>query len=203
MIPRRKFEQTLVILKPDTVQRALIGEIVRRLERTGLKLVATKMLRAGEEQLLKHYGKDDAWYSAKGEKRKKFLIEAGVSVDSARPVIEYGKDIIKNIVLFMRSSPVIAMVWEGNQAVAVVKKLVGGTDPTTSDVGTIRGDLQIDSYLFSDTEQRGLRNLVHCSDQVSEAQREIALWFSSEELHDYRHISEAILTDINLDGSTE
>jgi len=196
-------ERTFVILKPDTIQRSLIGEIINRLERTGLKLVAAKMIRATEDQLLKHYGKDDEWFLAKGTKRKQFLIDAGVAIDTNRDPIEFGKDIIGNIIRFMVSSPVVLMVWEGNQAVAVVKKVVGSTDPTASDVGTIRGDLQIDSYSLSDVEQRTLRNLVHCSDQVTEAQREISVWFSPDELHDYRHINEAILQDVNVDGKLD
>ena len=196
-------ERTFVLLKPDTIQRSLIGEITNRLERTGLKLVAAKMLRGTEEQLLKHYGKDDAWYLAKGTKRVNLLKEAGKKVDESRAPIEFGKDIIRGVVRYMRVSPLVAMVWEGNQAVAVVKKIVGTTDPTTSDVGTIRGDYQIDSYGLSDAEERGIRNLVHCSDQPSEAEREIGIWFTPAELQDYRHINEAILEDINLDGASE
>lgn len=196
-------ERTLVILKPDTVQRALIGEVVARLERTGLKLVAAKMIQANEQQLTNHYGKDDSWYIPKGEKRKQFLIDAGVKIDIDRPGIEFGKDIISNIIKYMRSSPVVLMVWEGNQAVAVVKKLVGSTDPTTSDVGTIRGDYQIDSYSLSDVEQRALRNLLHCTDQPFESKREINVWFLPEEIINYRHINEAVLEDVNLDGAKE
>ena len=196
-------ERTFVILKPDTIQRSLIGEVMGRLERTGLKLVAAKMLVASEKQLLEHYGKDDAWYVEKGTKRVKLMKEAGKSVDDKREPIEYGKDIIRGVVKYMQACPVLAMVWQGNQAVAVVKKLVGTTDPTASDVGTIRGDYQIDSYSLSDAQQRGIRNLVHCSDQVSEAQREIGIWFTQEELQDYRHINEAILQDVNLDGTKE
>jgi nucleoside-diphosphate kinase len=196
-------ERTFVILKPDTIQRSLIGEITNRLERTGLKLVAAKMIRASEQMLTAHYGKDDTWYLEKGEKRVRLLKEAGKSVDEKRLPIEYGKDIIRGVVRYMQASPIVAMVWEGNQAVAVVRKLVGTTDPTTSDVGTIRGDYQLDSYGLSDAEQRGIRNLIHCSDQPSEAQREIGIWFTSEELQDYRHINEAILQDVNLDGTVE
>jgi nucleoside-diphosphate kinase len=196
-------EQTFVILKPDTIQRSLIGEITGRLERTGLKLVAAKMLMASEKQLLEHYGKDDTWYLEKGTKRVKLMKEAGKPVDDSREPIEYGKDIIRGVVRYMQACPVVAMVWQGNQAVAVVRKLVGTTDPTASDVGTIRGDYQIDSYGLSDAEQRGIRNLVHCSDQVSEAQREIGIWFTKEELQEYRHINEAILKDVNLDGTAE
>lgn len=196
-------EQTFVILKPDTIQRSLIGEIINRIERTGLKLVAVKMIRPDENRLTDHYGKNDDWYLEKGTKRIKFLQDAGKSVDSARPPIEYGKDIIRGVIRYMQSSPVVAMVWEGNQAVAVVKKLVGTTDPTTSDVGTIRGDYQLDSYSLSDVEQRGIRNLLHCTDKPEESQREINIWFTPAELQDYRHINEAVLEDVNLDGIPE
>jgi nucleoside-diphosphate kinase len=194
-------EQTFVMLKPDTIQRSLIGELMQRIERTGLKLVALKMLRATEAQLTAHYGKDDAWYLEKGTKRAKLLAEAGKPVD--KEPIEYGKDIVRGLIKFMTVSPMVAMVWEGNQAVGVVKKLVGATEPLTSDVGTIRGDFTIDSYGLSDTDQRAIRNLVHCSDQPAEAQREIAVWFKPDELHQYRHIAEEILYDINLDGIRE
>lgn len=196
-------ERTFVILKPDTIQRSLIGEVIGRLERTGLKLVATKMLNADEKRLTEHYGKDDTWYLEKGTKRIALMKDAGQTVDESRAPIEYGKDIIRGVIRYMQASPVVAMVWEGNQAVAVVKKLVGTTDPTASDVGTIRGDYQIDSYSLSDSEQRGIRNLIHCSDKVSEANREVGIWFTAQELHDYRHINEAILKDVNLDGSQE
>lgn len=198
-----KKEKTFVILKPDTIQRSLVGEITQRLERTGLKLVGVKMIQATEDKLTEHYGKQDDWYIEKGTKRIRLLKEAGKLVDESRPPIEYGKDIIRGVVRYMQSSPVVAMVWEGNQAVAIVKKLVGTTDPTTSDVGTIRGDYQLDSYSLSDAEQRGIRNLLHCSDQVTEAQREIDIWFTAAELADYRHINEAILEDVNLDGFKE
>lgn len=198
-----KKEQTFVILKPDSVQRSLIGEIINRIERTGLKLVGLKMIQPDEKLLTDHYGKDDDWYLKKGTRRVELMKEAGKAVDSNRPQIEYGKDIIRGVVRYMQASPVIAMVWEGNQAVAVVKKLVGTTDPTASDVGTIRGDYQLDSYSLSDTEERGIRNLIHCTDVPEEAQREINIWFSPEELHNYRHINEAILEDVNIDGRKE
>lgn len=196
-------ERTLVILKPDAVQRSLMGDIIRRLERVGLKLVAAKMLRPDEKRLTEHYGKDDTWYLEKGTKRVQLLMEAGKKVDESREPIEYGKDIIRGVVRYMGASPVVAMVWEGNRAVDVVKKLVGTTDPTASDVGTIRGDYQLDSYSLSDAEERGIRNLIHCTDKVAEADREIPIWFSPDELHDYVHVNEAILKDVNLDGKAE
>jgi nucleoside-diphosphate kinase len=196
-------ERTFVIIKPDAVQRGLVGEINKRIERSGLKLVALKMAWATPEQLAEHYDKDSAWYQDKGAKRKKLLIEAKASIDESRPPIEFGKDIINGIKRFMMTTPLPMMVWEGNEAVAVVRKLVGGTEPKSSDVGTIRGDYQHDSYSLSDVEQPAIRNLIHCSDHPSEVEREIPIWFKPEELHDYRHINEAILKDVNLDGSPE
>ncbi|MSU75191.1 MAG: nucleoside-diphosphate kinase [Candidatus Magasanikbacteria bacterium] len=194
-------EQTLVIVKPDGVQRSLIGEIVKRFERTGLKLVALKMFVADEDRLWKHYSKDDAWCLAKGEKTAQNRSAAGLSVD--KPVIEYGKDIIRAVVKFMSCGPVVAMVWQGNQAVSIVKKIVGDTQPLTSDVGTIRGDFTVDSYELSNVNERAVRNLVHCSDQPAEAEREIGIWFSDNEILNYRQIQEEILYDVNLDKIME
>lgn len=198
-----KPERTLVILKPDTVQRSLMGEIINRIERTGLKLVAAKMIQPSTELLTEHYGKNDEWYQRKGEQRVGMMKAAGKMPDPNRPVIEYGKDIIRGTIRYMQVCPVLAMVWEGNQAAAVVKKLVGITDPTASDVGTIRGDYQLDSYTRSDVEQRSIRNLIHCTENADEAKREIDIWFKPEELHDYRHINEVLLEDVNIDGTPE
>lgn len=196
-----KREKTLVILKPDAIQRGLIGELIRRFENTGLKMVALKMLKATEEQCWSHYNKDDKWFLTKGElliknrKDKNLLIE--------KEAIEYGKDIIGGLVKFMTASPLIAMVFTGNQAIGIVKKLVGGTEPLTSDVGTIRGDFTLDSYELSNYDQRAVRNLIHCSDQISEAEREIDLWFKPEEIFGYKLVAEHILYDVDLDGIKE
>lgn len=196
-------ERTLILLKPDALQRSLVGEIIKRIERVGFILRGIKMVRATEDQLTRHYNKDDAWYQKKGDGRVQLLHASGKPIDPNRPAVEYGKDIIRNIVKYMTVSPLVAMVWEGNQAVGIVKKIVGGTEPLSSDVGTIRGDLTLDSYSLSDTEQRGIRNLVHCSDNPEDAVREIALWFKPEELFDYRHIIEEMLYDVDLDGLRE
>ena len=198
---RNQKERTLVILKPDTLQRSLVGDILKRIELTGLKLVALKMVKATEQQLLDHYAKDDEWFMKKGVQRTEQMKSKGIPVE--REVIEYGKDIIRGNVAFMTASPVIVMVWEGNKAVGIVKKLVGGTEPLTSDVGTIRGDLTLDSYDLSDTEGRAIRNLIHCTDNPDETQREMDVWLKPEELFAYRHIAEEILYDVNLDGLRE
>ncbi len=194
-------ERTFVILKPDTVQRSLVGEVIRRFEKTGLKCTAMKMFVPQEEQLIKHYNKSEEWFLKKGTNIVNDLMAQGLPID--KEPIEYGKDIIRTVVKYMTAAPVIAMVWEGNQAVAVVTKIVGTTEPATSDVGTLRGDYTIDSYGHASFENRAVRNLVHCSDAVSEAEREIAIWFGEDEIMKYNTAQERIMYDVNLDGSAE
>ena len=120
-----------------------------------------------------------------------------------KSAIEYGKDIIQSVLKYITSGPIVAFVVEGNHAVGIVKKLVGGTEPLTSDVGTIRGDYTIDSYNLSDVDGRAIRNLVHCTDKVEEAEREINLWFTKDEIIDYRLVQEQLLYDVNLDAILE
>ncbi len=196
-----KKERSFVIIKPDGVQRSLIGEIVSRLEKTGFKIVALKMVVPTEEQCWSHYNKDDEWFKLKGENMVKELAKRGLKTD--KEPVEYGKDIVRQLVYFMTSGPVVTMIVEGNQAVSIVKKLVGSTEPMTSDIGTIRGDLTIDSYDLAGIDQRAVRNLIHCSDKPEEAEREINIWFKEEEILKYRLVQEAILYDVNLDGIKE
>ena len=184
-------EQTLVLLKPDAVQRSLVGEIIKRIEQTGLKLSAMKMVMPTEEQLLEHYNKDDDWYLRKGKNIINDLTESGRPVE--KEAIEYGKDIIRTIIRYMVESPVVALVVEGNSAINVVTKITGTTEPTTADVGTIRGDYTIDSYSHSTFEDRAVKNLIHCSDSVEEAQREMKLWFNEDEIHNYVTAQERIM----------
>jgi len=200
-IAHPKTERTFVIVKPDGVQRSLIGEIIRRFERTGLKLVGLKLTVLDSDRIWKHYNKDDAWFIKKGTKIAEDRKAAGLSSD--KEPIEYGKDIIRALEKFMTSGPVVMMAWEGNQAVNVVKKIVGETEPATSDVGTIRGDLTVDSYNIAAVDDRAVRNLIHCSDEPDNANFEIDLWFNKEELIDYRLVGEQILYDVNLDGIFE
>ncbi len=194
-------ERSFVIIKPDGVQRGLMGEIIKRFERTGLKFVAFKFLVPEADTCWKHYNKDEKWFLEKGTRILSERQLAGLPVD--KEAIEYGKDIVNQLVKFMTSGPVLAMILEGNQAVGIVKKLVGGTEPLTSDVGTIRGDFTLDSYSLSGTSGRAVRNLIHCSDKPEEAEREIGLWFKPEEIVKYNVIQEKVLYDVNLDGILE
>lgn len=194
-------EQTFVMVKPDGVQRSLVGEVIARFERTGLKIAALKMTIPTEEQCWAHYAKDDVWFTEKGERTVAERQKQGLSVD--KEAIEYGKDIIRQLVDFMTSGPIVALVLEGNQSVKIVEKLVGGTEPSTSDIGTIRGDLTLDSYGLAGADERAVRNLIHCSDSPEEAAREMAIWFAPDEIKQYRLVGEQILYDVNLDGILE
>lgn len=200
-----KKERTFIILKPDTVQRGLVGEIVKRFERIGLKIVAMKMHMVEEKTLWDHYNKDDAWYLKKGTNIVENKKKIGLTVD--KEPIEYGKDIIRAMVHYMCAGPVVSLVLEGNNAQAVVKRIVGGTEPATADTGTIRGDFAIDSYYLCDVDgSRGMRNLIHCTDPADGPEaytREVNLWFTEQELFDYRLVTEAMLYDVNLDGIRE
>jgi nucleoside-diphosphate kinase len=178
-----------------------VGDIIERFERTGLKIVAMKMAFATEEQLLDHYNKDDEWYQRKGEGIVNDMEAHNIPVE--KEAIEYGRDIVRNLVKYMTAAPVVAMVMEGNQAVAVVSKIVGSTEPATSDVGTIRGDYTVDSYAHSTIENRGVRNLVHQSESPEEALREIPIWFSNDEIHQYVTAQERIMYDVNFDGTPD
>lgn len=192
------------MFKPDTVQRSLMGEVIKRFELTGLKCTAMKMFMADEARLFQHYNKDEAWFLKKGTGIVNDLTAQGLPV--TKEPIEYGKDIIRANAKFMMSAPVVAMVWEGNQVAAIIKKIVGSTEPATSDVGTVRGDYTVDSYSHAAYEDRAVRNLIHCTDPEDgpeEAEREIALWFNENEIMNYTTAQERIMYDVNLDGKSE
>lgn len=185
-------ERTLVIVKPDGVQRGLTGEVIGRFERVGLKLVGLKFIVPTKDMVEKHYTTDPEWVKKTGERIIKSCAEKGVEPLSNDP-IEVGSVVLNNLVNFMTAGPVAAMIWQGAHAVKIVRKLVGGTEPLTSDVGTIRGDFVLDSYEMSDAQGRAIRNVVHASGNIEEAQSEIAQWFNSNEIVEYKAIHERVL----------
>ena len=197
-----KQERTLVIIKPDGVQRSLIGEIIKRYERVGLKLVAVKMVVPSEDHVERHYTLDSEWRRITGEKNIKSYLDKGEKPWTTNP-FEVTDMVLKRLKQYLTSGPVIPMVWQGAHAVELVRKLTGKTEPRSSDVGTIRGDYVLDSYTMGDNDDRAIRNLIHASGSVKEAELEIKHWFKPEELVDYRLIQEQILYDVNLDGILE
>jgi nucleoside-diphosphate kinase len=198
----QKYEQTLVVLKPDAVQRSLIGEIIQRFERVGLKMVGIKMILPDQDFIKTHYTVDPAWVRKTGEKNIQSYHDKGLTPPTDNP-LEMGEKILSQLQNYMTSGPVIAMVWQGAHAVSLVRKLVGSTEPRTSDIGTIRGDYVLDSYEMSDADKRAIRNLIHASGNVEEALREVPHWFGDDEIIDYKLMQEAILYDVNMDGILE
>ena len=159
-------EKTLVIFKPDAMQRGIVGEILGRFERVGLKIVGTKMLAPSKEQLHTHYE------------------------DIGQMITRHGETIFNITIDMMNQGPVVAMVLEGIEAVEVVRKLVGPTEPKSAAPGTVRGDFSHISYGYADSVSKGIPNLIHASGDSKEAKQEIAHWFNEDELFDYEALSE-------------
>jgi len=197
-----KQEKSLVLIKPDGVQRALIGESIKRYEQCGLKLVAIKMVIPTRDQALNHYSVDPEWALKTGTKSIESCKAKGLTPPTEDP-IEFAEKIRATLKSYLSSGPVVAMVWQGMNAIGVIRKITGGTEPLTSVPGTIRGDYTIDSYSAADTDKRAVRNIIHASGSVKEAEDEIKLWFNENEILNYRLIAEEILYDVNLDGILE
>ena len=176
-------EKTLVLLKPDTIQRNLVGQIISRLENTGLKIIALKMTRPDDNLTERHYRLSPEWVKDVAAKTRKAHESKG------KKLSETDKEIAKRIQTwlkdYLKEGPVLAIVFEGPHAVEIVRKIVGNTEPRSSLPGTIRGDFMVDSYQMADYKKRPLRNLIHASGTREEAQYEIPIWFKPEELHEY------------------
>jgi len=158
---RPSVERTLVVIKPDGVQRGIVGEILTRFERVGLKLAGLKMLRPSYDHYHHHYEHIGKMISRRGQKPFDVTLE------------------------LMQQGPVIAIVLEGVEAVALVRKMAGTTEPKSAPPGTIRGDYAHISFAHADTHAVGVANVVHASGDAEEAAAEIAHWFSESELFDY------------------
>ena len=184
-------ERTFVLLKPDAVQRALVGEIIKRIESTGLKIVAMKMVYADKAQAGDHYADDEAWLTSVGEKTLKSAEKKGIKIP--RTAIEQGRWVREMLMDYITLSPSVGMVIEGHGAVNKVRVLCGGTNPQECPPGTIRGDYSIDSYMLADASQRPIQNLVHSSGTTEEAQREIKIWFKENEIHAFKRVDEDLV----------
>lgn len=152
--------------------------------------------------ILKHYTLDKEWRRVTGEKTIASYKQKGLPPPSEDPLVITDR-ILKALKKYMTSGPSVVMVWQGAHAIKIVRKLVGSTEPLTSDVGTIRGDFVLDSYQMSDEDERSVRNLIHASGSVDEAKKEISHWFSEKELTDYSLVQEKVLYDVNFDGRKE
>src|SRR3989344_3238996 len=183
-------EQTFVMIKPDGVKRGIVGELLHRFERMGLKIVAMKMVHASEDLLLKHYQSDkEATLKRWGEKTlstyTKYGKDAKKDFGTDDP-LELGKLVNKWLFDYVKSGPVVAMILEGRHAVENVVNLAGPTMPVTAPAGTIRGDFSTDSAAYANEEKRGVMNLVHISASIEEANLEKMIWFTPEEIYSYK-----------------
>lgn len=162
----KNVQKTLVVFKPDAVQRGIVGEILSRFERVGLKIVATKMIAPSRDHYHKHYEEIGKMITRRGEHAFSMTLD------------------------FMMQGPVIAMVFEGVEAVALVRKIIGPTEPKSADMGTIRGDFSHMSFGYTDEESIGVPNLIHASGDPDEAEQEIAHWFADTEIYEYQALHE-------------
>jgi nucleoside-diphosphate kinase len=187
-------QRSLVLVKPDGVQRGIVGEIITRFEKAGLKIVGAKMVWVKKDLVDKHYP----------DSRTEFL--TGMGGKTLKSYQEYGKDPIKELGTddplkigkmvndwnkeFLTAGPVMALVLEGNHVIDNVRRLVGATTPTFAAPGTIRGDYSVDSPVLANERKRAMKNLIHASGTPEEAKLEIDLWFSKEEMHTYDRADE-------------
>lgn len=177
-------EQTLAIIKGDGVQRGIVGELITRFERVGLKLKAMKMVWPNEDLINRHYDSNNKeWLENVGLKAIKGYAKRGIKIE--KDPIEIGLTVQKNLLRYFSTGPVVAIVLEGAHSVEIVRKLIGNTDPFSSAPGTIRGDYSMDSFQLADEEGRTIRNLIHASGTVEEAKKEIEIWFDPSELYNY------------------
>jgi len=159
-------ERTLIILKPDAIKRGIVGDILTRFEKTGLKIVGTKMIQPDKSQLHYHYEEISKMISRRGQHAFDLTLE------------------------MMQEGPVIVAVLEGVEAVSQVRKMVGTTEPKEAVPGTIRGDFAHLSFKYADMEGIGIPNVIHASGSEKEAEKEIKHWFSDSELFKYQTVSE-------------
>ncbi|MFC1621868.1 nucleoside-diphosphate kinase [Patescibacteria group bacterium] len=186
-------ERSLVLLKPDAVQRGIAGEIISRFEKAGLKIIGAKLLRADSEVVRKHYKKDSKWHKKVGEFNLKDCKTFGLDakdIFGTEDAEEIGKQVNEWLYKMFDLGPVMAFVFEGPNAVSKIRIIVGSTYPDTAPAGTIRGDFGLDSALTSMKRKRGVLNLIHASGETDEAEEEIKLWFKKDELLDYKRVHE-------------
>lgn len=191
-------EKTLVLVKPDAIQRGIVGDIITRFEKVGLKIVAMKFFKPSEDLLNKHYPVDrEEFIVGMGNKTLDNYKELGIDplkfFDSKDPQ-HIGLEVQKWLVEFLKNDPVLALVLDGPHAIEIVRKIRGHTLPFKAQPGTITGDYSFDSSSYANNSRRTIRNLVHASGNKEEADFEIALWFEPEELFEYETIHQKHMT---------
>ncbi len=193
----KKFEQirrekSLVLIKPDAVMRKLVGEIMTRFERKGLKIVALKMVQPTKSHVEQHYTDSEEWLVGSGTNTYNSYVEKGIKppLDSPR---EFGLNTRRKLMESLGAGPVVAMILEGPHVIEIVRKMRGATSPLQADVGTIGFDYSLESYELSDAGDWAIKNIIHASDSPENAQREINIWFDEADIVDYHAAEDEVL----------
>lgn len=191
-----KEEITFVMIKPDGVRRGLSGEIIRRIEQTGLKIVAIEMFRPTHDQLDNHYPKAESWIRRLGEKTANTYQKFGFDLEKELGTVnllEIGKMVRGWLIEYMTSAPLLRMVIKGTHAITMMRKMAGPTMPADAELGTIRGDFSVDSAAAANRDKRAVHNILHASETPEEAKHEIEHWFGGRDvIQDYQRTDEMI-----------
>jgi len=190
-----KDEITYLMVKPDGVKRGLTGEIIKRIEQRGLKVVGLRMIKPTKELIDNHYPKDEAWIKRLGEKTSATYDKYGYDLQKelgTTDLLEVGQMVRNWLIEYMSSAPVIGIVAKGAHAVEMVRKFAGATMPSDALPGTIRGDYSVDSPALANRDKRSVYNIVHASETQEEAKHEIEHWFGEYELLDYERTDDSV-----------
>ena len=189
-------EKTFVMVKPEAVMRGLVGNVLGRFERAGLKIVAMKLKKAAPEEVNGFYPSDEVWLGKVGDKTLKRSKDLGIDVTKrfgTSDNVTIGKEIKKWLVDFISSSPVVLIVLEGNNAIEKVRKMAGYTDPIDADPGSIRADFAQESIDWANFDARAVYNVIHASGEPEEAEREINHWFTKDEIFKYDNAFDMVM----------
>lgn len=189
-------QKALIILKPDAVQRGIMGKIIQRFENVGLTVIGLKFTWATENQIANHYPSTDKWLTTVGQRTLTNYAKKGLDakkVFMTDEPIAIGKTVKQWLIKYLQQSPILLMVLEGYECIEIVRKLSGNTIPLLAAGGTIRGDFAHDTIDLANEQSRPLRNLIHASDTVEDGEKEVAVWFTPEELFPYKRADEEMM----------
>ena len=191
-----KKQRALLIIKPDGVQRGLIGKILTRFEQVGLKIIGLKFEWVTKEKIIVHYPETDGWFKKVGERTLTNYAKKGLDakkVFKTDNAIQIGRTVKKWLIKYFQESPVLIMALESYDCIEICRKLSGNTIPVLAAPGTIRGDFSHDTIDLANEQNRPLRNLIHASDTVEDGEKEIKVWFTLEELFSYERADEKFM----------
>ncbi|PIU36603.1 nucleoside-diphosphate kinase [Candidatus Roizmanbacteria bacterium CG07_land_8_20_14_0_80_34_15] len=194
-----KKQRALLIIKPDGVQRGIIGKIITRFETVGLKIIGLKFEMATSEKVVAHYPETEAWFKKVGERTLTNYQKKGLdarTVFKTNDAVSIGKIVKGWLVTYFQESPVFMAVVEGYDCIEIVRKLSGNTIPVLALPGTVRGDFSHDTIDLANEQNRPLRNIIHASDSPEDGEKEVNLWFTKEELFSYEPAGEKFMYKI-------